>query len=74
MNIHVRITPRNSILEGWLPVTAPRSYLSAEEIQQKESEGLTVLFVVEEKKSASGSKGLKPLRDTVGRYLVIVCQ
>ena len=72
--IHVRITPDNSMDASKIPVSVPRQFLSASEITSKEEEGRTIIFVVKRtQKSPESSIDLKPLRDSAGNYLVIVC-
>ncbi|MBO5413585.1 MAG: hypothetical protein J6A29_04785 [Clostridia bacterium] len=74
----LRISPENSIDRNEIAVCVPRSFLSVEEIRKKEAEGRTIIFVVEKKHSYSAdgcgpSIDLKPLRDSAGNYLVVVC-
>ena len=70
----IQITPRNSFVEKSVPSTVPRRFLSLDEIREKETTGDVIIFVVEEKFSSKGSKGLRPIRNTDGKYLVVICQ
>ena len=78
--MHVRITPENSMDSKEIPVSVPRSFLSPADIKIKEMDGYTVIFVVQRTISPSAQVDgkplipLKPLRDTTGKYLVIVCR
>ena len=71
--VHVRITPDNSMEATEIPVSVPRQFLSAAEIKATEEEGRTIIFVVKKTQSPESSIDLKPLRDSAGKYLVIVC-
>ena len=77
--IHVHITPDNSIDKTAIPSGVPCTYMSPDGIQGTEREGYIVLFVVNKVifPSHSGQKdhfNLKPIRNTIGDYLVIVCR
>jgi len=71
--VHVRITLENSMDANEIPVSVPRLFLSASDIKAKEEEGRTIIFVVTKTQKSTSSIDLKPLRDSAGNYLVIVC-
>ncbi len=78
----VRITPKNILNDSSIPQNIFKIYLSAEEIFQKEDSGVLLFFVVNVTHSVTNnpiygisvSTGYTPIRDELGRYLVVICQ
>ena len=75
----VQITPDNSIDKGAVPVGVPCTYLALERIQATEREGYFVMFVVNKEVHPCSEYqkehiDIKPIRNSIGEYLVIICR